>query len=43
MSEEEKAISYPISQTGGRGYDFEDSVATYFLLEMIAGLEAQKE
>ncbi|MCR5382287.1 MAG: hypothetical protein K6G44_14980, partial [Lentisphaeria bacterium] len=39
MEEKEKSISYPISQTGGRGYDFEDSVATYYLLAMIAGKE----
>lgn len=39
MSEEEQNTSYPISQTGGRGYGFEDSVATHFLLAMIAGTE----
>lgn len=39
MPEEEKKISYPISQTGGRGYNFEDSVATRFLLAMIEGAE----
>ena len=39
MPEEEKIVSYPISQTGGRGYNFEDSVATHFLLAMIAGAE----
>ena len=39
MPEEEKKISYPISQTGGRGYNFEDSVAAHFLLAMIAGTE----
>ena len=39
MEEKEKNISYPISQTGGRGYDFEDFIATYYLLAMIAGKE----
>jgi len=39
MTEKGKNISYPISQTGGRGYDFEDSVAAFFLLAMIAGDE----
>ena len=39
MSEEEQNISYPISKIGGRGYDLEDSVATHFLLAMIAGTE----
>ena len=39
MPEEEKNVSYPISKTGGRGYDFEDSVTTHFLLAMIAGVE----
>lgn len=39
MPEEEKKISYPISQTGGRGYNFEDSVAAHFLLAMITGTE----
>jgi len=39
MPEEDNKISYPISQTGGRGYNFEDSVATRFLLAMIEGAE----
>lgn len=39
MSEEEKAISYPISKTGGRGFEFEDFVATHFLLAMLEGVE----